>query len=226
MEISRIQIKNFLSVSSVDLTPGKVNQIVGGNNAGKTTILKALQAGLEGTTDGTVVKHGEDTAEIIIDLDELTIRRRIKPDGSQSVSVKTADGSLKAKPQEFLDKLINSNAFNPLDLLDPKKRTEALLKCIPISVGEGELKSALTSLSPIDVPPLDYNQHGLKVAESAHRYFYQRRHEAGRIAKEKRAAYEIKEKELPPPSPEEHLPTKEALGADIAAAEWPDGKEN
>ncbi len=219
MQINRIQIKNFLSVSSVELMPGKVNQIVGANNVGKTTILKAIQAALEGTTDGSVVKHGEESAEIIIELDDLSVRRRIKPDGSQSVSVTSTDGSKKSRPQEFLDGLVSSGSFNPLDLLDPKRRTEALLKCIPITVDEGEMKAALTSRSPVDIPPLDYKQHGLKVAESAHRYFYQRRHEAGKIAKEKRATYEIKEKELPPPEPEESLPTRDALKVEIDTAE-------
>lgn len=220
MQINRIQIKNFLSISNVELIPGKVNQIVGGNNVGKTTILKAIQAGLEGCTDGSVVKHGEEAAELVIELDEMTVRRRIKSDGSGSVSItNNKDKSKLARPQEVLDELVNSNAFNPLDLLDPKRRTEALLKCIPITVGEEELKKALTSLSPIDVPPLDYKQHGLKVAESAHRYFYQRRHEAGKIAKEKRATYEIKEKELPVPTPDEVLPDRSELRSLIDEAE-------
>lgn len=220
MDITRIQIKNLLSLSSVEIKPGKVNQIVGANNVGKTTILKAIQLGLQGTTDGSVVKHGEDQAEIVIEFsDDRTVRRVIKKDGDQSVSIRNKDGSKSARPQEILDNLISDNAFNPLDLLDPKRRTEALLKCIPIEVDEAGMKAALEKLSPIDVPPLDYKQHGLKVAESAHKYFYQRRYEAAKIAKEKRATYEIKEKELPAPTPEEPLPSKTDLAVEIDAAE-------
>lgn len=219
MDITRIQIKNFLSISSVDLKPGHVNQIVGPNNVGKTTILKAIQAAFEGNTDGAVVKNGEDAAEIVVDLDHLTVRRRIKNDGSNSVSViNRNDQSKIMRPQEFLDSLVNSNAFNPLDLLDPKRRTEALLKSIPIEVKEEDLRAALAQRSPVEVPPLDYKQHGLKVAESAHRYYYQRRAEAARVAKDKRGIADLREKELPA-AKEDALPTREEVRKHIEAAD-------
>lgn len=220
MQIVRVQIKNLLSISDVEIKPKAVNQIVGKNNMGKTTILRALQLGLEGTTDGTVVKHGEQEAEIVIEFDDQTVvHRTIRSDGKQDVVILNKNGSKTQKPQALLDSLINHNAFNPIDLLDPKNRTEALLKCIDIKVFEEDLEASIGKSSPIPLPPLDYRQHGLKVAEQAHKYFYQRRAEANKISKEKRAKWELKEKELPPSHVAPELPSKDEIQKTISNAQ-------
>lgn len=197
MRISRLQIKNFLSISDVEIKPGQINQIVGLNNNGKTSILKAIEVALTGSNDGALVKRGEDEAEIIVEFDdELTVRRRIGSDGKQNVVVKKGEFKADA-PQTLLNSLLEGNGLNPLELLDPKKRTEALLKAIEIKVAEEDIRKAVGE-TPVDVPPLDYSQHGLKVAEQAHRYFYQRRAEANKIAKQKFDQYSVKASELPP----------------------------
>lgn len=196
MQLVRLAIKNFLSISDAELKPGQINQIVGKNNQGKTTILRALEAALKGTTDGSVVKRGETDAEIILEFDEISIRRRIKSDGKQTVSVKKGDMSANS-PQAYLNQLLDGTSLNPLELLDPKKRTEYLLKCIDIRVTPKDLKEVVGDC-PVPLPPLEFDQHGLKVAEHAHRFFYQRRAEANKDFQAKQKTWEVKKAELPP----------------------------
>lgn len=196
MNIAKLQIKNFLSVSEVSITPGHVTQICGPNNSGKTTQLKAIEFALKGSTDGSLVKFGENEAEVIIDLsDQTQVRRRISPDGKQSVDVRRGEFKISA-PQSFLDGLIDKSSFNPLELLDPKKRSDAIMASIEIEVTP-EILAAELVVEISALPPLDYSQHGLKVLDQAHKFYYQRRAEANKDASDKRKRFETYKGDLP-----------------------------
>lgn len=188
-QIVSLKIKNFLSIADVEIRPGKVNQIVGRNNQAKTSILKALEFAINGTTDPAVVKFGEDAAEVVVELaDQTTIRRRINAEGRQSVEVKR-DGLKATSPQAYLEAMFDHSSFNPLELLDPKKRSDAIMQSIAIKMDAVTLSKAL-QVNVEDMPPLDYNQHGLKVLEQAHKFFFQRRAEANKDTAEKRKRWE------------------------------------
>lgn len=204
--IVRLRIKNFLGISDVEIKPGQINQIVGPNNQGKTSILRALGVAAEGSTDGGVVRRGAEAAEILVDLsDETVIRRRISAAGKQSTTVSRGQFEVKS-PQAFLDALFDRAAFNPLDLLDPKKRNEAIMQAIPIVVTP-DLLAEKIHMTRDEFPPMDYSQHGLKVIDALHRYLYQRRAEANKVAAEKAQRYDVKNSELPPvPAPPELSP--------------------
>lgn len=198
MQINLLRIKNFLSIGDVEIRPGKITQIVGDNNQGKTSILKALNFAVQGSKDPSLVKLGEDATEVLLELsDNTTIRRRLNSDGRQSVDVKR-DGMKATSPQATLDALFDQSSFNPLELLDPKARTAAILKSIDIPM-TAEILSAEIGVPADQLPPLDYTEHGLKVIEAAHRYFFQRRAEANKTAKEKRTKFETYSKDLPKP---------------------------
>lgn len=197
MEIVKLQIKNFLSISDVEIKPGQINQIIGKNNQGKTSILKAIEFAVKGASDGSLVKFGEESAEVIVELaDQTTIRRKLSAEGKQSVSVKK-DGFSAPTPQTYLDALFEHSAFNPLDLLDAKKRNDAILSSIDIKVDEPRLRGLLGSQT-MTLPPLDYSLHGLKLVDQAHKYFYQRRAEANKDAEEKKKRWETYQADLPP----------------------------
>lgn len=219
MKIVRLQIKNFLSISDAEIRPGQVTQIVGANNQGKTTVLRALEVAMQGSSDGSLVKRGEDQAEIIVEFDnEMVVRRRIKAAGSQSLEVRKGEFKADA-PQGLLDSLLSAGAFNPLELLDPKRRAEILLRAVEVKLTEEDLKAAVGPACPVPLPPLDYSQHGLKVADQAYRYFYQRRAEANKVAKERHDFARVKEAELPPRVAAVQGPSEEELRGRIAAAQ-------
>ncbi len=190
MNIVSLKIKNFMSISDAELKLGQINQIVGMNSQGKTSILKAIEAAVEGSTDGKLVRFGEEQAEIVLELPEqTTISRRIKADGKQSVSVKRGDFSA-PKPQEFLEGLFAVSAFNPLDLLEPKKRAEAIMKSIELNVTAEFLAKKLNT-EVKDLPPVDFGKHGLEVIDDVYKFYYQRRAEANKDAATKKSKWTV-----------------------------------
>jgi ABC-type polar amino acid transport system ATPase subunit len=196
MQILSIKIKNFLSISDVEISPGQINQIVGSNNAGKTTILKALDFIFKGSTDGNLVKFGEESAEVFVELDDKTsIRRKLNSDGKQNVSVKV-NGFSAPSPQDYLNALTDLSAFNPLEILDPKNRTAAIMKTIDLKVSP-ELLAQELGCDVKDLPPVDYDQHGMKVLEQVHKYYYLRRAEANKDMSEKKKRWETYKADLP-----------------------------
>lgn len=209
MKIVKLQIKNFLSIADAQLEPGgKVTQIVGLNNQGKTTILKALEVAFGGSSDGSLVKHGETEAEIIVEFDDkMILNRKIKATGKDTVTLKR-DGLKFEKPQTVLNSLFDSSNFNPLELLDPRKRTEAILKTINVKVTEQTLRERLKDC-PVPLPPLNYDQHGLNIVDDAYKYFYQRRAEANKIAKDKKSKYEVEKANLEAQQDSLKIPSKE-----------------
>lgn len=224
MSVVKLTIKNFLSVQDVEINPGKVNQIVGKNNQGKTTILKALEFAFKGSTDGSLVKHGEDSAEVIVELDnEMTIKRRINSNGKQSVAV-TKGGFKADSPQSFLASLFDGMSFNPLEILNPKTRNEFILKALNLHLTRDEL-AEITSIPAAELPPLDYEkENALVIIEQAYKYFYQRRAEANRVVSEKKTRWETYKADLPediePPKSRNQIQAEvEQLKSEKAGAE-------
>lgn len=216
MELLKLQIKNFLSISDVELVPGKINQIVGRNGQGKTSILKALEFAVKGSGDGSLVKFGEDTAEVVVELsDATTIKRRLQAHGKQSLSV-TREGFTTQQPQTFLDGLFNEKFSNPLDFLEPKKRTDSILSAIDLKVSDETLSKEL-NVQLADLPPLEYGQHGLKVIDQAHAFYYARRAEANKDAATKKHRLETYQTDLASIEEPECKKTKTEVQAELDA---------
>ncbi|NJO55738.1 MAG: AAA family ATPase [Rhodospirillales bacterium] len=200
MGIVKLNIKNFLAISDVEIRPGKVNQVHGKNNQGKTTVLKALEFAYKGSTDGSLVRLGSDHAEVIVELDDMVIRRRLSPSGDQKVEV-VREGFKSEKPQTFSEYPFDGLSFNPLEILDPKLRTQFILKALNLRITREQLSGA-TGIPATELPPLDFErENALVVIDQAHKYFYQRRAEANRVAGEKKVRWETYAKDLPPERP-------------------------
>lgn len=197
MSVVKLSIKNFLSISDVEIQPGKLNQIYGANNQGKTTVLKALEFAFKGSTDGSMVKHGNEQAEVVVELDDMVIKRRLSAEGEQKVEV--SRGGFKAdKPQSFLNGLFDGMSFNPLEILDPKMRTQFILKALNLKMTKEEV-SEISGVSAEELPPVDFDKENtLTAIDQVHKYFYARRAEANKTTAEKRRRWETYAKDLPP----------------------------
>lgn len=181
MTIKRIKISNFLGIEELEVAPGKVNLISGGNRQGKTSLLEAIEKAVTNRERRPrVIRDGADQAIILIDLEDgTTIRRSITPKTS-SLAV-TKDGFKANAPQAFLSGLIGSYAFNPVDFIneDEKKQTEILLQAVPIAVTPEQVIE-WTGLQPFGI---DYSQHGLQVCRDVHKALYGARREANGTVK-------------------------------------------
>ena len=60
MRITKVSIKNFRSIRSLEFEPGEMCALIGGNNAGKSNILKALNIVLGDRWPGTMSVDDQD----------------------------------------------------------------------------------------------------------------------------------------------------------------------
>ncbi|MFZ0022188.1 MAG: AAA family ATPase [Acinetobacter sp.] len=67
MKISKIHIENFRGLKNIDLTPSQMNCVIGENNAGKSTVLLAINLFLKGTKISES-DYYEKSKEIFIDI--------------------------------------------------------------------------------------------------------------------------------------------------------------
>jgi DNA repair exonuclease SbcCD ATPase subunit len=131
MKVISLRISNFAGILEADIRPGKVTILSGRNRAGKTSILNAVRVCLEGG-DPTMIHQGTDRAEIVVDLEEIRVARRITAAG-QRVDVTNAEGFGRTKaPQAYLSSLLGATQFNPMEFHRAKKadRTKMLLEAI------------------------------------------------------------------------------------------------
>lgn len=232
--IKRIKISNFLGIEELEVAPGKINLISGGNRQGKTSLLEAIEKAVTNRERRPrVIRDGADQAIILIDLEDgTTIRRSITP--KTSTLAVTKDGFKANAPQAFLSGLIGSYAFNPVDFIneDEKKQTEILLQAVPIAVTPEQVIE-WTGLQPFGI---DYSQHGLQVCRDVHKALYGARREANGTVKGIRAEVDaisvpagfdpepyrsvtLKEKYDALKAAQEHNKALEEMKRDIADAE-------
>lgn len=195
MKIAKLTIKNFLKLKDVELNPSHTNVIVGKNKQGKTSILKAIQAAFEGKVDESSINIGESKAEITVELDELTIKRSVTEKGSY-LDVSTKEGYKVPTPQKFLDGILGTFSFNPIEFFEmkPAEQKAYLLQALPMRISQEELQKAVGVFT---LPTLDYGKHALDVIEEARKAFYDRRTVANAEVTKKRKALDDTASKIP-----------------------------
>ena len=137
-----LRVENFKRLSAVRIAvdpanPNGVLVLAGDNGAGKSSVLDAISAALMGEryAPEQPVRIGADKSKIILQTEDLVVRRTFTPSGSTLV-VKDADGVPQSTPQKLLDKLCNAVGFDPLSFarMDEKKQADVLLKMFPLDI--------------------------------------------------------------------------------------------
>jgi len=77
--LRRIKVQDFQSLADIQLELGQVTVIVGATNAGKSGMVRALQAALFNETGGSFVRVGADKAKVAIEYDGHSGLRWVKP---------------------------------------------------------------------------------------------------------------------------------------------------
>jgi hypothetical protein len=184
MKIIRLAIKNYRGVRDLTVEIPSGGAVIQGANAqGKTSILRAIGAALGAQGIGPDAIHvGETSAEIIVDLDALRVRRSITAKGS-SVTVKTVDGDTKAKPQTFLSELFGTSSLDPLAffLADAKERRRQVLEAIPLTITVADVQRWTGFLPDMVVT---YDGHGLEELGRLRSQYYAERAAANKVAKD------------------------------------------
>lgn len=146
MKILSLQASNVKRLVAVEITPnGAVVEITGKNRQGKTSLLDSIWWLLKGAGNiqSQPIRKGETEAVIVGILGEDGSEKRLKvtrtfklkrtelkkieegeePDPTEfatTLTIENEDGFKKDKPQEMLDELIGSLAFDPLSFLHGK----------------------------------------------------------------------------------------------------------
>lgn len=172
MKITRLTIHNFLKLKDVDINPSKTNVIVGKNKQGKTSILKAIKTAFQGDGDPNNIRIGEGKAEITIELDELNIKRTITDKGNY-LDISNKEGMKMPAPQKYLDGILGTFSFNPIEFFDkkPAERKKYLLNAIKMTISQDDL-SVYTGEK---LAGIDYEAHALEVIEQARKFYYEKR---------------------------------------------------
>lgn len=182
MKITMISIESFLGISNFKTTKmGKLNRVTGRNRSGKSSLLNAVVEAFKSSgVNPKLIKVGEDSAKILIGLDDGIIINRQLTQTANHLKV-VADGQPLSAPQKFLNDLFGQSIiFNPIEFFfaKPKERRRMLLSSIPISIDQSALIDMLGDLPvPIDLRRFDYSGHGLDVLERIQKEVYDRRHE-------------------------------------------------
>lgn len=182
MKIKRLAVHSYRGIEERDVEIGASGAIAKGRNGGgKTTLLRAIKAALLAQDIGPdAIRKGAERAEILIDLDDVSVRRVITDKGSK-VEVSRGEFSVK-KPQTYLTELLGTCSLDPMDLLTlkGKERRQRVLQALPVTVTVEQLKTWWPKC-PADY---DVSGHGLEVVAGVREAAYRTRTEANRKAKE------------------------------------------
>lgn len=160
-KIIRLTAENVKKLEAVEITPqGNVVEITGKNGAGKSTVLDCIFWTIAGSRghQPEPLREGTDKARIQIDLDDgLVLKRtfrRLPPvlddEGNverqetvtTSVAVETEDGAKYPKPQEVLNKLYGTLAFDPLEFKRADAKTQHKMLADLLGLDFSELDKA------------------------------------------------------------------------------------
>lgn len=145
-KIIRFWATNYKKLQAVEIVPDQDGNLVviGGRNAqGKTSILDAISAALGGVNTKDTpkpIREGEDSAEIVLETEDLVVTRRFTKSGS-SLLVTTADGAKYPKGQAKLNDLIGKLSLDPLAFtqLSESKQRATLIGLVDLPFDPDEL---------------------------------------------------------------------------------------
>lgn len=184
MKINHVKISSILGIDQLEFAAGQFNEIAGQNGQGKTSVLEAIKAAIQGGHDATLLRKGAEKGEIVLVLDNGTeISKRVTPNSSP-LTVRTSDGAKASKPTDVLKAITDMLAINPIDFLKaPKKdRVRVLLETMPLEADAARL----SELSGVKVAPSP-GVHALAVIDMVRKQVYDDRTGTNRAVKEKEA---------------------------------------
>lgn len=170
INIIELRAQNIKNLKAIQIRPeGPVINLTGKNGAGKSAILDAILTAFTGKRLEDPIRHGEEKAEVLIDMNEFTIRKRWTIKG-EYLEVFSKDGDKKQSPQSFLDKIVGKISFDPLAFKAMKSAEQLnVLKSVvgldfsdidsdqqkvyeDRTIVNSKIKDALAQLKTIDAP--------------------------------------------------------------------------
>lgn len=181
MRIKRIEVKNFIGLSELAFSPGKINILTGHKGSGKTSLIEAMEAAFTNKKRrAEVVRHNENEATIFIQTDSnLEIDRRIRTDRADYLKIRKP-GETVPQSENFLRKLINGDIFRPLEFVKKSAEEQAkiILNMLEIPWTMDDIKTWFS-----EVPEANYQAHILQILKQIEDAYYKHRETVNREIK-------------------------------------------
>jgi len=149
LKLMSLEIENILRVQAVylEMGPDGVLQIEGGNEQGKTSVLRALELLMAGKNADAAPAplHGDATkGQIIATIGHLVVTKKYREGKGPVLTVTVGKGKKLAKPQTILDDLMAHYTLNPLKFMamDDKKKLETLAAFLEFDQSEFDAEEA------------------------------------------------------------------------------------
>jgi energy-coupling factor transporter ATP-binding protein EcfA2 len=189
--VKHIRVRNVLGIADLEVEPGNVTLIEGGNGRGKTSFVEALLTLVGSGYDATLVREGADQAEVVIVLDDETkISKRIRKNGGGDTKVSHPDFGNVGAPQSFLSGITDALSYNPVAFLTAKDRTRALLEALPMSIQKADIDAAVAGTSLQLFEHGIGTKHALEVIDGVRKQVYDERTAVNRTVRDKQKTAE------------------------------------
>lgn len=196
--ISRVSIRNVLSIEQLDMDVGHGVIARGRTGIGKTALLDAMAAAFGKNNRVEMVSKGQESGQVLLVMDDgAEIRRTLARNGKDRVQVKQPDGSRVRSPQAFLNGIAPALSFNPVQFIQESDRRQAkiLADVFPVRLGIEDLHRVTGDLIPLE--GIDFERNGLEVANDVYRLAYQLRTEANADVRATEASLEAERSRIP-----------------------------
>jgi hypothetical protein len=183
MKITRIQIRDFRSIKALDIdVPPHGLGIAGPNRLGKTNVIRALRANLEGSgVSPEAIRDGADDCEIKVWTDDprLHYARQLITENGKHFTVKTDDDDVVGRQREKLAEAFALTCFDPLDFYraKPKEQRRQLLEAMTVSLTAEDFERWTGEKVAVDT-----SGNGLEVLAQVRKAYYVRRTAANKDA--------------------------------------------
>lgn len=193
MKVTSITIDNFLGIEHLEVKPGALTVIEGGNDKGKTSITESIIGAIGGGNDATLLRKGSKSGSVVIVFDDQTkLTCAAKGEKLERTVEHPKLGPLK-NVAPYLERLRDMLSVNPIPFLTaPKKyQLDAFLDICPITVSDKELLAAGAKTLPPD------SKNGLERIAIARKVVYDERTGVNKAKREADATIAKLEKSLP-----------------------------
>ena len=174
MQISRLEISNFVGISELKIDLGKVNTLSGGCGVGKTSIIEAIQKGFSNKNERVeVIRHGANNATIFIKTDTgLEIDRKIRSTKADYLRVRKP-GEAVPNTEKYLKQFLSGELFKPLEFCakSPTEQAKIILNMLEIPWTMEDITHWFGEI-PTDV---NYEEHILQVVNQVVRNYFSQR---------------------------------------------------
>lgn len=209
VKITSISIRDWLGLKVFTVNElGEFNLLTGSKGAGKSSVLKAIQANIkpEGF-DANDIRNGADESEVLIRLSNgYESQRSGHREKGSKLKVRDEDGKPITSPQKYLDALLGYSPFNPLAFYnaDRKEQARLILSGLPFALNAESLRDLFEEADAAELAEVcmakeevDYSKHGLEVLSAIKESVYARRHGVGIDVTRLEKAIEQDRREIP-----------------------------